>query len=206
MVALRSHAIYCSRSCKETAARRRRRVPLPSSKGCGWCGESFKPSSHVQRFCSPRCRYADRDARPEVRERNNAQHRARYVATPRRPRSLCSVGDCGSVSLARSLCYRHYRAARRAEGVEWAIGGDNKRRAARHGVEYEPINRLRVFERDGWVCGICGDPVAREDASLDHIVPMSLGGPHLYPNVQCSHLLCNVRKAASLPEGAVATP
>lgn len=101
------------------------------------------------------------------------------------------------------MCQRHYRAQRRAEGVPWAQGGDYKRRARRWGVAYEPINRLVVFRRDGWLCGICGDPVAREDASLDHVIPMSLGGPHLYSNVQCSHLLCNVRKAASMPEEVV---
>ena len=99
---------------------------------------------------------------------------------------------------------RHYRAARRAEGAEWAQGGGHKRRARQHGVAYEPINRLRVFERDGWICGLCGGPVAREDASLDHVIPISLGGPHLYSNVQCSHLICNIRKGDRLPDVALA--
>jgi 5-methylcytosine-specific restriction endonuclease McrA len=51
-----------------------------------------------------------------------------------------------------------------------------------------------VFERDGWVCGICGDDVEPDDASLDHIVSMSNGGSHTYDNVQCAHTACNVRK------------
>ncbi|WP_423797180.1 HNH endonuclease [Mycobacteroides abscessus] len=33
-------------------------------------------------------------------------------------------------------------------------------------------------------------------ASLDHVVPMSLGGDHLSTNVQCAHLKCNMDKGA----------
>jgi len=30
--------------------------------------------------------------------------------------------------------------------------------------------------------------------SLDHIVPVSLGGMHSMANVQCAHLFCNLSK------------
>lgn len=74
--------------------------------------------------------------------------------------------------------------------------------ARARGVEYEPINVLKVFERDGWKCGICGKPTLKEKRgsshrhapTLDHRVPISKGGPHLYVNVQCSHRECNTRK------------
>jgi 5-methylcytosine-specific restriction endonuclease McrA len=78
----------------------------------------------------------------------------------------------------------------------------HRKRARRFGVVYEPISALKVFARDGWVCGICRKRVNPHHrwpnqmcASLDHIVPMSLGGGHLYVNVQCSHWLCNSRKS-----------
>jgi 5-methylcytosine-specific restriction endonuclease McrA len=35
-------------------------------------------------------------------------------------------------------------------------------------------------------------------ASLDHIVPVSLGGAHVPGNVQLAHLICNNIKADSL--------
>jgi len=35
------------------------------------------------------------------------------------------------------------------------------------------------------------DPMS---VSLDHIVPVSLGGMHAMSNVQCSHLFCNLSK------------
>lgn len=79
---------------------------------------------------------------------------------------------------------------------------DYRKRAKRFGVDYEPIDRRKVFERDGWRCGICRDKIDKRlsyphwmSASLDHVVPMSLGGGHLYVNTQASHLLCNVLKS-----------
>lgn len=69
------------------------------------------------------------------------------------------------------------------------------------------VDRLAVFERDGWVCGLCGgkvDPELRHpdplSASLDHVLPLALGGLHEWGNVQCSHLRCNTAKGARLSE------
>jgi hypothetical protein len=144
-------------------------------------------------------RYSERKAKG-LRPPELVRQEQRRRAAGEKPRVLqalaCTV--CGEKPLAKGLCYRHYRAAQRALGVPWACEGSKsfKARAARHGVPYEPVNRLRVFERDGWICGLCSEPVAREDASLDHVVPMSRGGAHSYANTQCSHLLCNIRKGA----------
>jgi len=68
-------------------------------------------------------------------------------------------------------------------------------------VQNEYVNKWQVFERDGWICGLCHEPVDREakwpdweSPSLDHIVPLAVGGPHIYENVQCAHLGCNLIK------------
>ena len=65
----------------------------------------------------------------------------------------------------------------------------------------EAFTRLEVFERDGWVCGICTEPIDSElrypeprSASVDHIVPLSLDGEHTWGNVRAAHLDCNVRR------------
>jgi hypothetical protein len=74
-------------------------------------------------------------------------------------------------------------------------------RAKKYGVAYQYVNKINVFERDDWKCGICGMTVDRESrfpdhrsASLDHVVPLSKGGSHTYENVQCSHYGCNHSK------------
>lgn len=63
------------------------------------------------------------------------------------------------------------------------------------------MSRPRIYERDGWMCQLCGEPVDpalifpdRLSATLDHIVPLSLGGTHDPSNVQLAHLGCNSAK------------
>jgi hypothetical protein len=79
--------------------------------------------------------------------------------------------------------------------------GDHLARARKYGVEYEPIDEVSIFERDGWRCQICGVKTRGtypnpRSPSLDHIVPMARSGPHLRHNVQCACWDCNCRKGA----------
>ncbi len=76
-----------------------------------------------------------------------------------------------------------------------------ERRAKKRGATVEKVDPFEVFDRDGWVCGICDEPVDpklrhpdRMSASLDHVVPISLGGDHSYANTRCSHWICNIRR------------
>jgi 5-methylcytosine-specific restriction endonuclease McrA len=92
---------------------------------------------------------------------------------------------------------------RRNRASYWWAETD-RQRAKRWGVAYETIIRVKVFERDGWRCQLCRKAVNRNlsypnpmSASLDHIVPISLGGSHLYLNVQCAHLRCNLAKGST---------
>jgi hypothetical protein len=63
----------------------------------------------------------------------------------------------------------------------------------------ERIKRETIFERDGWICGICGEVVKPEDATLDHIVPVALGGAHTAANLRLAHAMCNSRRQADSP-------
>ena len=68
------------------------------------------------------------------------------------------------------------------------------------------FDRAEVFERDGWKCHICGEPVAQGAdgrkhpmaPTLDHIIPIALGGEHSYLNTACAHRICNIRKSTHL--------
>jgi 5-methylcytosine-specific restriction endonuclease McrA len=62
-----------------------------------------------------------------------------------------------------------------------------------------------VYKKAGYVCGICNKPVDPsldypdpESPSLDHIMPLSLGGTHTWDNVQLAHLRCNEKKNNNL--------
>ena len=69
-------------------------------------------------------------------------------------------------------------------------------------MRFKPTPRLRreVYERDGWVCGLCDLPIDSSlawphkwSASLDHVVPQShmLIPDHSASNLRAVHLQCN---------------
>ena len=53
-----------------------------------------------------------------------------------------------------------------------------------------PLNRRGIFARDGHRCQYCGDAAD----SIDHVVPRSRGGLHVWDNVVAACRPCNVRK------------
>jgi 5-methylcytosine-specific restriction endonuclease McrA len=53
-----------------------------------------------------------------------------------------------------------------------------------------PLNRRSVFARDDHRCQYCGGPAE----SIDHVVPRSRGGDHVWDNVVAACRPCNVRK------------
>ena len=177
-----------SRRLTGEGARRKERVP----RDCYVCGEKTPPTSHERRKCT-RC-LRDSHSRP------------------------CSEPDCERPVRARGVCSMHYKRLMRASGAwepePWSDRRRNNyhaRRALKAGSSSgEPFANSDVFERDGWVCGLCSEPVSPDvaypdplSASLDHVVPLSLGGAHSLENVQLAHLSCNVRKGARVVEVGV---
>ena len=84
---------------------------------------------------------------------------------------------------------------------------DRRREERLRAAPRERSYRQRIFERDGWICWICGEVVEPEDATLDHVVPVSLGGAHTPTNVRLAHGVCNSRRGADtssvlLPSGS----
>jgi 5-methylcytosine-specific restriction endonuclease McrA len=53
-----------------------------------------------------------------------------------------------------------------------------------------PLNRRAVFARDGGRCQYCAGPAE----SIDHVVPRSRGGQHVWENVVAACRSCNTRK------------
>ena len=55
-------------------------------------------------------------------------------------------------------------------------------------------NRLKVFERDQYLCRYCSKQLTRFSATLDHLHPVSEGGDNSFDNLLTSCLSCNSRK------------
>jgi 5-methylcytosine-specific restriction endonuclease McrA len=77
---------------------------------------------------------------------------------------------------------------------------ENRRRARLLGSFIEPVSVAEIRARDGGLCGICRLPVALEEESLDHVLPLALGGRHERANVQLAHRVCNSRKGARISQ------
>lgn len=75
-----------------------------------------------------------------------------------------------------------------------------KRRSSGMSFTVSPVERRKIYERDGWACQICQLPVDKtlrhphpSCASLDHIEPQSsaLIPDHSPSNLRLAHLWCN---------------
>lgn len=145
---------------------------------------------------------------PKYRMSNAERMRLKYA--PRCTVAFIECRYCGQLSTVRSSrakkcrraeCVRAFNAERmRTKYAEHVKAHQAKRRATER-ESAETIQRRDIYGRDGWTCGICSEPVDQNvrypdpmSASLDHVVPISLGGNHVAANLRCAHLICNMRR------------
>lgn len=162
-----------------------------TQKACTGCGQVKAVASFQKRSATPDGYHT------RCRECRNTYRRARYLE------------DRESIQTS----VRAWRAANpektREAARRWAQENPDKRR------EYGNRRRARMLsatvgqvDLDAlWTgaCALCDAPidagVASPDPlskSLDHIVPLRLGGSHEQSNLQWTHLRCNIRKGARL--------
>ena len=161
------------------AVERRRKAREPQIRRCRRC------NGPLPRTSTARKKYCDKKCQQEACNTRRANRRRAWLARAK----VCEVEGCRR----KGFCKKHYPHGHRERAIYW-------------GVQYEPIVSTKVYDRDGWVCGLCSLPVNKRlkrpdpmSVSLDHVVPLSRGGDHLWDNVQCSHLLCNMRKHNRMP-------
>ena len=87
---------------------------------------------------------------------------------------------------------------------------ERKRRALKKANIHEPYSEDQVLKLYGSVCHICkeeinlsakrstGAPGWERGLHIDHVMPLSKGGPDMLDNVRPAHGLCNLQKSASV--------
>jgi len=58
-------------------------------------------------------------------------------------------------------------------------------------------NRLKIFERDKYICNKCQKQLTRFNATLDHIQPVSEGGDNSYDNLVTCCFHCNANRRST---------
>jgi len=89
-----------------------------------------------------------------------------------------------------------YHAAYRRAHLQERAACQRKRDALKLGATIGTIDLEAIKVRDRMRCCICGRKVAMKDFSLDHTIPLSLGGSHTQENLRVAHLRHNIQRGA----------
>lgn len=205
------YPMFCSGECKQVAKKAYAQKARQSVvKGdCAQCGQRITEWKR-RKFCSADCAdkgklallalrpYRSRQARPKPVEcewcGRTVMRRVNTTAG-----RFCSR-DCSSAWISSNAKHESTESKRKS----WRVAGA-QRRARLRDVEREPVDPVRVFERDRWRCHMCGirtpperrGTFERNAPEMDHIVTLADGGSHTWGNLACSCRACNIAKAGA---------
>lgn len=182
------------------------------------CEQCHKPSHRVLGGSSTYNRFCQQSCRSEfARVKRNEIEALRSIARNWRVKKInpvdvreptvavnCRHCNKGFIALRNGGLHRKVcdfcidEARRNGKRIAKAI-----RRARSKGCDSERVDPIKVFDRDNWRCALCGVKTPRSlrgsyndrAPELDHIIPLSLGGPHTYINTQCACRRCNGMKS-----------
>lgn len=174
--------------------------PPQQTRVCPYCGGPTVGPAY-KKYCSDRCRDNAKKKRryhsdPEYRARLRADMSRRYLESAQPPRErICA--QCGSAYTPQKNHPENRFCSRACRDKYW----DRANRARTRHIERVPYKDTTILERDGWRCRLCGQKIDKRlrhphpmSASIDHIVPLALGGRDAPDNVQAAHLSCNAAK------------
>lgn len=150
---------------------------LPRVPNCGWC--------------RPCVREHSREYYRANREKKLAQNAAWREANPDRFKSLIDKNYRDNRD-ARLVQIKEYR--KTADGRSMMKASNANVRAKRWGcsgdISAEGVRR--AYSESGGRCAICADTPPRWE--IDHIIPLSKGGPNTRHNIQITCIRCNRSK------------
>jgi hypothetical protein len=182
-----------------------------------WCGEKCRLAAFHRQFkdChgeSQSARYRRLHGRKDRCHEISCAHCGR-LAQVQKPTARFCTAACAKAALRKPkprgrsrrwwrAFYCQKRIARGHGGRGWPFVVDSV--GVIHDVQPIPrrwkipaARRNALYERDGWTCQLCGDPVDPESTTgnwaptLDHIIPRSHGGDHSDGNLRLAHRWCN---------------
>lgn len=203
---------YCSRECafnaiKQKAEERKQAEKEEKAKRykaiCRECGKEFIAYSCKNVFCSQKCAYEHN--KEMIRERNAKERPFRFVSRK------IKCGWCGKEFETR---YKKSKVFCSEECKQASLKQHEKEhnRRLRGKIVDKGISIDKLIKRDNGICKLCGKPIDKNDyyfvdgffacgksyPTIDHVVPLAIGGLHSWDNVQLAHQYCNSMKGDSL--------
>lgn len=178
---------------------------------CGMCGELFVLRPRGRRPETLAC-YKPECQKQRTFRRQKAQRdrfKAEHGYSQKGERNVhCGIcARCGREFLARKgtkYCSQPCWNAVIAEKYAHSNGGcgaNRTRKLRERNAKVAPVNRRRIFERDGWRCHLCRKKINPKlksphprSASIDHLIPLAHQGTHEPANVATACLGCNINK------------
>jgi hypothetical protein len=222
---------YCSKQCREKHHHdvlKNRKI----DRCCPTCGKNLNATHSTRKYCSKFCQMQDPNLISH-KKRECTVCKKEFVS-PIRSKQCCSCAcarrkqiktlkklqldtqmitakcvECGETFYTQKLFGRNLYYGYRCPECRLVHERNRCRKRRMTTSQYKPkLNDFEVFERDNWICQICGEPVDKDRRSpdplsptIDHIKPLTKGGLHVLPNVRLAHHICNNRKNDQYREG-----
>jgi HNH endonuclease len=173
-------------------------MTILSQKLCLWCGDKFETIYDTKVYCQRSCKERAKQSRAYIRTNQDPNVSLDRIRRKVKTIYIKICKNCGET------IYSYWSFKTFCDDVCSDMATKTKRRAAeikRIKKNQVPNIAARIYYRDKGLCGICKDPIDLrlqypdlQSLSIDHIVPVSLGGTNLQSNLQPSHLICNSKR------------
>lgn len=172
---------------------------------CKTCRDIIDPMTNRKTYCCDWCSWLGNHDLPK---KPTAKVCPACKATHYRLRDFCS-SECRSTNYKQQPDYRQKRRVKRKAYLQTPNGkrqrrlAKARRRTRKLEVWDEDVDVMLLAEWQKWKCYLCNKSICFKvkspdplSLSLDHLVPLSLGGRHSYANCAAAHFGCNSKKSA----------
>jgi 5-methylcytosine-specific restriction endonuclease McrA len=162
---------------------------------CNFCSSQFFSNRKQPRFCSQDCRRNQYSVDKKIKYKN------REPLDPRRFDFDCN--RCGQLVITDVFITKgKYGRFCRPCALVKRREAYRVKTAKRQGVAKPArLSADALIERDGSLCRLCNTEIdlnlarnSRWGATIDHVIPLSLGGSDDIENMQLAHWICNIKK------------
>lgn len=182
---------FCTLECYFKWQKKHKREKIKKIRICKICGKEFISGNGGTSYCSDTCREIKRKQCYEKQKRIKAKKEAIIKVCVNCGEEFRTTNNC--MKFCRQKCSNSYwnrkREVKRRKKIQ--LNGD---------ADYS-ITLAKLYKRDKGICCLCDvkvnmnvDTNSDEYGSIDHIIPISKGGKHIWANVQLAHRSCNSMK------------